>query len=92
MFAIWRSCKLAQSGENVYSFKLMHLTKIPFLPLVKSINLNEGTRLQLQRLFFKPDCASLQLRQSANIYPKASSFPVTSQQQLLTSACELTKS
>jgi hypothetical protein len=52
------------------SFKLIDDQNL--LPLVKSINLKEGTRLQLQRRFYQtsPICS---LRQTAHIYPR---FPL----------------
>jgi hypothetical protein len=53
--------KLAQSGKNVFGaafYSLFQINRRPknplgLLPLVKSVNLKEGTRLQLQRRFYQ---------------------------------------
>jgi hypothetical protein len=56
---------LAQSGKNVFGativFNRLDQNLLGLLPLVKSVNLKEGTRLQLQRRFYQtaPNCENL---------------------------------
>jgi hypothetical protein len=67
----WRS--LVKTSLELQSCPLFQINRRPknplgLLPLVKSINLKEGTRLQLQRCFYQT--ASIwDLRQIWHIYP-----------------------
>jgi hypothetical protein len=69
--ANWRSLvkKRLWSCNRVPSFKLIEdQNPLGLLPLVKSNNLKEGTRLQLQRHFYQT-ATNFNLRQIVHIYP-----------------------
>jgi hypothetical protein len=67
-----RLVKTSLELQSCPLFQINRLRQNPLglWPLVKSINLKEGTRLQLQRRFYQtaPIC---NLRQIVHIYPKA---------------------
>jgi hypothetical protein len=75
---IWRS--LVKTSLKLQSCPLFHINRQPknpigLLPLVKSFNLKEETRLQLQRRFYMT-APIWDLRQIGHIYPTDTSEPV----------------